>query len=403
MTGLIFSDGSCLHPTFPALRRTGWALAQMDQQGNIEAIASGPCPKALCPHQTIPEAEDFAAAKLRETALPPVTLFPDCLNTVRAVNAEGWQQKRAAAPRAHLWASYAATFEGAGIVAEHIRGHATAEMVADGRSSWWRKKGNDEADKWAKIGAAMHPLPPEKVAEYKALFFAARSLCTYLAGSAVHTAEKQTLDTEQLGVEKEARVPERIFELVISDAQASKTVPPGYPDGQIAVHPFNGHHLVAANVLDELGLPDFEKGLVWCRRCGAYCSATAGFRSRPCALLEPCANKSARQGLKLQLARAQRGQHPAHSNQVELQLRISPPFQLSPWQALALEVWKPQIGDMRNIGPSEVSRDGGGWAAEMSRNAVLIGFGLTEESLAERIIQLNKDCQPTEDPDSDSG
>eukprot|EP00973_Karenia_brevis_P018233 2504314-Karenia_brevis.AAC.1 len=51
MSGLLFSDGSGLHPRWPELRRAGWAVVQVDSFGNLVAAAYGPVPWEEGPDQ----------------------------------------------------------------------------------------------------------------------------------------------------------------------------------------------------------------------------------------------------------------------------------------------------------------------------------------------------------------
>ena len=89
MTGLLFTDGSCLRLLLPAARRAGCAIAQLSEGGEVLVAAYGPCTRELCFQQAI--TEDFAAMMLLQVALPPLIVYPDCLSTGRTVNAEGAQ------------------------------------------------------------------------------------------------------------------------------------------------------------------------------------------------------------------------------------------------------------------------------------------------------------------------
>ena len=60
LRGTIFSDGSGLHPTTPALRSAGWALVSTDPLGNTIAAAYGPVPIGAGPGQTARDGEDYA-------------------------------------------------------------------------------------------------------------------------------------------------------------------------------------------------------------------------------------------------------------------------------------------------------------------------------------------------------
>ena len=67
-----------------------------------------------------------------------------------------------------MWAVYAATFEGAAIKVCKTKGHATSTHFETGESTWWQKRGNDDADRFAKEGARLHEIPPAALAEHLA-------------------------------------------------------------------------------------------------------------------------------------------------------------------------------------------------------------------------------------------
>jgi len=434
ISGLIFTDGSCLYPGFPALRRCGWALAQMNEQGEIDSVCYGPCPREVCPRQTIPEAEDYAIAQLRETAMPPMTLYPDCLATVRAVNAEGGKYKQATAERAHIWARYAATFEGAGITAEHVKAHASKAHVEEGLTTWWKKAGNDEVDGWAKKGAAMHPLTKEQVLEHKALHTFCKLLGLYLAKSAAAVADKELQDTESLeDLGPASRDTKQASELQVSEEAARSCISPFPLEAETGIYILDGHHLVfspaSAETAEELDPaecepslnrrggehlppPEFEEttlrgssqgrvsgeqtatrkgkegsrrcrgaslsgcGVIWCRRCGAYCTSSLETRARPTAMLLPCNGRPIGEGRACQKRRALAGFHPTHGNETEADRMLAPAVRLSPWQVLKLETWKEQAAPVPAGGCKQL------WAQELCRDDVLRGFGLTESTLA---------------------
>jgi len=47
--GKIFSDGSALHPKYKALRRSGWALVEVTDDGEIISAVCGPVPFEISP------------------------------------------------------------------------------------------------------------------------------------------------------------------------------------------------------------------------------------------------------------------------------------------------------------------------------------------------------------------
>jgi len=117
-------------------------------------------------------------------------------------------------------------------------------------------------------------------------------------------------------------------------------------------------------------------GVIWCRRCGAYCTSSLETRARPTAILLPCNGRSAGEGLACQKRRALAGFHPAHGAELGADRLLAPAVRLSPWQILKLETWKDEVAPEPAVASKHT------WAQELSRDEVLRGFGLTESTLA---------------------
>eukprot|EP00959_Pyramimonas_sp_CCMP1952_P106750 2231952-Pyramimonas_sp.AAC.1 len=60
--------------------------------------------------------------------------------------------------RAHLWSFVWHVFEG-GLKARKVKGHATMADVLNGVRSDLDRLGNKHADRFARLGAGMHPMP----------------------------------------------------------------------------------------------------------------------------------------------------------------------------------------------------------------------------------------------------
>ena len=103
-------------------------------------------------------------------------------------------------------------------------------------------------------------------------------------------------------------------------------------------------------------------------------------------MLVVCGGKRAGAGLATQRRRALGGKHPAHGANDALDLKLSDPTNLSPWQVLALESWGKEAAISRpHAGRQKV------WKQELSRSQILQGFGLTEGSLERLGTRLVKD------------
>jgi ribonuclease HI len=99
-SGNCFTDGSMVGNFPKAARRAGWAAIQVDSEGNVIAGIYGTCPD---PFPTAMRAELWAIIQLLRQALPPVTVYTDCLGVI-----QGWRRGQAwccsaARPMSDLW------------------------------------------------------------------------------------------------------------------------------------------------------------------------------------------------------------------------------------------------------------------------------------------------------------
>ena len=224
----------------------------------------------------------------------------------------------------------------------------------------------------------MHGITDELAEEYKALYFFAGQLATYLAGVAAKFADLEQGDTTPTREwtkppQQDEQLP---FELELADGDCVRAIPPPQ-DGQQAVseavYSFQGHQLLTAtyDAHDALEETRNAGAIVYCRKCGAYTSACLGERSRPTALLEECRGKRGGQGLANQRARLRKARHPAYS----VPLKAAGAF--TPWQAIIPEQWvcPASISSLQEHQKVQVQ--------QLSRQALLSAFGLNEEALAQ--------------------
>jgi hypothetical protein len=155
MDGLLFTDGSAIGVEWE-VSRAGWAVVQVTGEGDLISAAYGPVPMCDCPLQTIADAEDYALAMLPVLAMTPIEVYVDRQQTVNMANGCPRAATSVASPRAHLWVRYFTAFEGENVRVLKTLAHATAGDVDAGRTTEWERKGNALADKYAKLGAAMH-------------------------------------------------------------------------------------------------------------------------------------------------------------------------------------------------------------------------------------------------------
>ncbi len=199
LTGILFLDGSGCGGQTPALRRAGWAIAQVDCFGNLIAAAFGLVPADECPGQTSKDGEDYAVTMLTVVALEPFEVYIDCKGTLDAIDSPHSLSASSAAPRANLWARVWGSFDA--LTAHKTKAHATAEDVHRGISTDWERKGNAHADHFAKEGAKLHGLSEDIELEYRAL--------SSLAFQAARWAAEQAVTQRRAGVADASRLPER--------------------------------------------------------------------------------------------------------------------------------------------------------------------------------------------------
>ena len=392
LRGTIFSDGSGLHPTTPALRSAGWSLAATDQFGNVIAAAYGPVPLGMCPGQTARDGEDFA---IRMTALlvaPPFEVYTDCLGTVRCMTQPAFYSTGPHNPRAHLWGFYHATFEEGDVTVHKTLGHATLEDVERGKSTHWERKGNAAADALAKKGAAAHAFSDQQVGEYLALCGLARQAAIFAARSHAKGAELwrelADEDVSRPGFRHPGNsfAPEPIADVDEDQPghdlgallSIQRRCPPCAASSGLELATSNGHALLAADVIGE------GSALVFCSTCGAY------YEKAVRSLALPCPGPIA-PGLTSQRKRLADGVHP-HVRKKHL--RLDTPKALSPEQRLFIASLLPTVHSDEAI--PGAAQAGHAAPEELPRASLLAAYGLSEGHLAELVAraQRRRSCSP---------
>lgn len=150
MSGHLYIDGSCLHPATPMLRRAGWAVVMVDDEGRLLAAAYGAVPWEAAPEQLSRDAEDFAASMLPCVAMEPFECYADCAGTIGAAASGSVVAASASQARAHRWGRFFAAFPD--IVLHKVKAHCSFADVQAGRISKRAYLGNSHADSYAKAG-----------------------------------------------------------------------------------------------------------------------------------------------------------------------------------------------------------------------------------------------------------
>ena len=359
LTGALFTDGSGLHPRFPHLRRAGWAIVQVDRYGEAVAAVYGPVPVTAGPGQVARDGEDYAIMMLSVHAVPPFEVYVDCKGTLECLQSPRSFSTGASNPRAHLWTRYWAAFEGEEVVAHKTLAHATDADIEAGRSSYWQRRGNEAADKFAKLGAACHPLSQEDVWRYHGLRLLVSEAARWAGQQEAALADGSVRDASDLAA------PERPDAAVVLEVLPHRPRPPAFTawewgqQGAVRQQDLKGHSLRMAAT---------ERGgfILVCVSCGAY----AWKRTK--ALSAPCLGRMAGQGLALQRSRVAAGLFPApYTGNEPLGFLCEPGAGAVEWMLSLVQSRQRETGGLLGFGTRFQCLD---------RGAFLRAYGLTAES-----------------------
>ena len=205
MSGLIFIDGSGLHPSQPLMRRAGWAVVQVDRFGNMQFGAYGPAPLAECPLQTSPEAEDYAAFMLTQLVIAPLEVYGDCEGALGSMkdSARGCDP---AGCRSHLWRCFWAQVESDELISHKTLSHAVAADVHAGRTTEWERRANAAADCWAKAGARRYGIDKEGIAVVRVCHNIAKQAARWGGGLQANLSMRESRDCDDFDAPMEGLI-----------------------------------------------------------------------------------------------------------------------------------------------------------------------------------------------------
>ena len=294
MTGTLFTDGSGLHGEHRPLRRAGWSVVQVDRFGVALHVAYGPVPVTEAPEQVARDGEDFAFVMTSQVASPPFRVYTDCQGTLDCFSGPISESIGPGNPRAHLWTRFWAAFKGEEVAACKTKAHASAGDVEAGRSTWWEKRANDTADKYAKLGAECHELEQGSLDKYLGLKELVKQAAKWAGIQDAHLAGLEVKDAGEL-LAVQGYGP-RI------SVQVPRSLPPAArawwpePEHEGDQHIFEHRLRVATTSMGGT--------LLCCLDCGAY----AWKRAK--ALAEECRGLRAGPGLAVQKKRIAQGYFP---------------------------------------------------------------------------------------------
>eukprot|EP00959_Pyramimonas_sp_CCMP1952_P319168 6678246-Pyramimonas_sp.AAC.1 len=124
--------------------------------GELHATACGAVPvHCAAPAQQARDGEDYASFKLAGLVEGGFQVWTDCEGALGCVWGR-WPSVSSGSPRAHLWSRVWRAFED-GPIARRTLGHASFNDIVEGCSAHFEMQGSKHADRFAKLGAALHP------------------------------------------------------------------------------------------------------------------------------------------------------------------------------------------------------------------------------------------------------
>ena len=401
LTGLIFSDGSALFPRRPALRRAGWSLVQVDNFGELVAAAYGPVPFEAAPYQQARDGEDYALHMAPFLVEAPFVIYVDCQGTLDSLCRPPAFSTGPSNERAHLWLPFWAGFEPSDFEAHKTKAHTSHADVGRGLTTAWERKANALADTYAKLGAGLHRLNEQDRWLYEALLLTVQETALWVGRLSAHVSSLPVRDADPLpqgkaqchadeaeGVELQVIAAGEDGDLVVDCADSG---PAARGVARPDVLKANGHTLVAADVLPTVA---GHERVIYCATCGAY--AWKRFRQ-----LKGMCRGNLCPELKAQRATLRKRMLPASKG-----LRLGPEVTLSSSQkALVEKVTRGSIEgpSFAQSGPASSARLVGRGVQQLSREHILMAYGLRGDEDVQEAIRWAKMFAQTRRPNEESG
>ena len=318
-------------------------------------------------------------------------VYTDRADTVKTAGGAETAATKASSAREHLWTRFFAAFGGdPDVQVFKTKAHASAGDVEAGRSTAWERRGNDHADRLAKLGAQAHGLTRTHIAEAEVLGSIAFQAARW-AGE-VRVLAQQALESGH-HVERRPRRRQPLIALETRGPKRQKAQPGENPGqgsqwrrrSEDATRPedddLGGHKVAFATVQGGGGEP--LGPIAFCQACGAYFWRRVGSLSRPCGGARPYG----------QSALLLKGRFPATGGRYRT-WTVAAVKQARPSQRAELQH---QLDSCRlSSGPCEPARRRLGaktgpaaaaLAATMGRRALLRRYGLTELTLASLVAE----------------
>ena len=355
LTGSLFLDGSGTGGSIPFLRRAGWAIVQVDPDGNLVAAAYGAVPWDAAPAQVARDAEDYAVFMLSKVAALPFTLYIDCAGTMGAArNPQVGTKPRHL--RSHLWDDVWKHFKE--LQVHKTKAHATEADIVHGATTRWQMDGNTLADQYAKLGVEAHGITAQQCLEIRALTKIAYHAAKWAASQYVIMSKEERKDSDML--QPKQKLPQAKSKAQPRPPRSGST--PACSNTQQAT----GKHSIRACTVSD------NATLLFCGTCGAFKWKRTSKLGAPCPL--HIAGPGARQRLNM----IKRGRFPNSS----LHMSIGPHTAPTAEELSTIRVTQRALDSAIHSSWSEKwNRLAQPSGATLTRADILEAYGQNEESI----------------------
>jgi hypothetical protein len=238
-------------------------LVEVDRLGALKSAAWGYVPFSEAPGQAARDGEDYAILMAANLLEEPFHLYVDCAGTIGSVRNPA-KATAVGNPRAHLWGKIHAFLGGVVFDITKVAAHTTSKDVEAGRITLWEQRGNQSADRYAKLGAWLH-LPREEDAW---LVEGMNSLVAEAASWSAQATAAQTDDGQSDAALRSQSLDAAPCVEVVDEAgrllKGQLLCANPKPVGELEPDLVRGHTLLAATVEDEV------EPIFVCQTCCSY-------------------------------------------------------------------------------------------------------------------------------------
>ena len=194
-----FGDGSGLYATHDVARRCGWAVVAIERRGSSTFLGAAAFDLLQGPVQEVPMAELQALVFFVQHSMPGpdgyLDYYSDCQWVIDTYTLGRHQATQPMAVFAGLWKRLFRAVDD--VLANpgmlrltKVRAHASLASCGQDEMLLLYKRGNDEADRLAKLGAARHTVDQQDVLRLKRIGTVQPIVAKYLARLGVAKLEK---------------------------------------------------------------------------------------------------------------------------------------------------------------------------------------------------------------------